>query len=167
MTAARTWAIALAVALGGLAAGCKKKDKPPRPDVVDVRDGDQAMEHAIADAVAHLGVFEAELAKAEPGKRYAIKKGFPRPGGGNEHMWVGDVKAVDGGFAGVLGNEPRDVTDVKLGDPVVVKRGEVSDWMITDDQGRMWGGYTVRALMHEVDPAQRATVEAMLQPLPE
>ena len=166
-TSTRVVAAALAVALGVVATGCKKNEEPLPPNVVAVRQGDATMEHAIASAVAHLGVFEAELAKAEPGKHYSVKKGFPLPGGGNENMWVDEVKAVDGGFAGVLGNEPVDVTDVKLGDLVVVKRGEVRDWMVTHDDGRIWGGYTVRVLLDSSEPEYRAAVEAMLQPLPE
>jgi hypothetical protein len=30
----------------------------------------------------------------------------------------------------------------------------------------MWGGYTVRAMLDHMDPADRTAMEAMFQPLP-
>ena len=157
------WLLLAALAV----AGCKKKPARVVDDgIVEVPSEDATMNAAIADARAHLAVFEAELAAPHPDRRYVIKKGFPTPSGGHEHMWLGDVRAVEGGFEGRLDNEPRDVTDVRYGERYRVRRDEVSDWMIRDETPRIWGGYTIRAVLPTMPADQRQAVQAMLQPLP-
>src|SRR5688572_10131387 len=87
----------------------RSAEQAPADDdpVVQVADEDPAMNRAIADARAKVAVFEQALAAAEAGRQYSVKKPFPRPGGGHEHMWLVDVKVVDGGFEGRLDNDPK------------------------------------------------------------
>lgn len=146
------------------------EEKSRRDDSVDpvinYEADDPAMNKAIADARAHLSVFDAELARRAPGKQFSVKKPFPKADGGNEHMWLIDVKAIDGGFDGRLDNDPESVPTAKIGERYTVKRDELSDWMVIDDQGRMFGAYTVRVQLPEIPAEQRAALEAALQPLP-
>lgn len=136
------------------------------PDnVVDVAGDDAAMNAAIAEARGHLAVFEAALAKAEPRQTFAVKKPFPVRGGGQEHMWLIDVRPVEGGFEGALDNDPEGV-EAEVGKRYTVSRGELSDWSITEADGRIHGAYTIRVLLGQLDEEMRAALEAQLQPLP-
>ncbi len=135
--------------------------------IVDVEGDDDAMNAAVAGARAHVDVFAEALAAPAPGRTFSGKKPFPfGKANASEHMWLVDVKAVDGGFEGRLDNEPRDATDVRMGARYWVGRAELSDWLIADEQGRVWGGYTLRALLHTMPSDERAAFEQVLQPLP-
>ena len=137
------------------------------PDNIGTWSSDDAgMNRAIEEARRHVQVFERELAAPQAGRRYSVKKAFPTADG-MEHMWLVDVKVVGGGFEGVLDNDPRDAPDAVIGRTYMVKRDEISDWLITDDQERIWGGYTIRAHLATLPEAERRAREAQLQPLPE
>lgn len=141
--------------------GCKKESegkrvvqRPGEPDYV--RTGDDAlMERAIAKGRAT----QQELIKAIQSPKaswhgFSVKKGFPTPGGGEEHMWI--VKPTWDGkvFHGVINNEPVDTHAVALGDTVTVTPAELSDWMYLDGN-RLIGGYTVRVLFSEKSPQEK------------
>ena len=145
-------------------AGCKKK-APIEDKVVYVDGDDAAMNEAIAQARAHVDVFARELAGSSDDRLFAVKKAFS-DSGGTEHMWLSDVKAVATGFEGRLENVPEKVTGVKKGERHTVTREELSDWLITDEQGRMWGGYTLRLVLPTLTPVERLQFEQRLQPLP-
>lgn len=152
------------------AAGCGQGDDSVAvsddPNLVFVSDEHTAMNEAIAQAKAHLDAFERELAAAAPGRVFTVKKHFATPDGGGEHIWVTDVKAVKGGFEGVLDNLPRFAEGVRYGDRHFVARDDVSDWMITDDEGNRWGCYTIRVLLSSMTDEVRREIEPRLQPLP-
>ena len=153
-----------------LAAGCGQAvDSVVVSDdvgVVAVPDEDAAMNQAIAEAKAHLATFERELAAAAPGRVFTVKKRFATPDGGGEHIWITDVKAAKGGFEGIVDNEPRSVEGVGYGDRHFVARDDVTDWMITDAEGKRWGCYTTRVLLPTMPDELRRLVEPRLQPLP-
>ena len=152
----------LLAALFLFACDCDREDG----NIVYTPSDDRTMNNAISDARAHLHVFEAELSRAEPSKTFSLKKPFPVSNGSVEHMWLIDVAAVDGGFEGRLDNEPRHAY-ASVGQRYTVGREELTDWLIEDTQGRIWGGYTIRVVLDEMPPNQRAEVEKMLQPLPQ
>ena len=134
--------------------------------VVAVPDEDAAMNQAIAEAKAHLDTFERELAAASLGRVFTVKKRFATPDGGGEHIWITDIKAVKGGFEGIVDNDPRSVEGVGYGARHFVARDDVTDWMITDAEGRRWGCYTTRVLLRTMPDELRRLVEPRLQPLP-
>ncbi len=103
--------------------------------------------------------------RTRPGKTYAVKKPFEHANG-VEHMWLVDVKVVDTGFEGLLDNDPRDAKDAVSGQRYTVARDELTDWNIIDEQGRIWGGYTIRAVLGQLPADQRAAMKQALQPLP-
>lgn len=156
--------------LVGLGAACGERSDPPEPSDPDpiarVRDDDRAMNTAIAEARAHLDVFDRALSAAEPGRVFTVKKAFPTRDG-REHIWVTDVKPAAGGFRGRIDSDPRDVAGIHYGDEHFVARSEVTDWLISDEQGRIWGGYTMRVLLSSMPPEIRRAREAAFQPLPE
>jgi uncharacterized protein YegJ (DUF2314 family) len=162
--------ISLLVIVLVVALGCERKGSPkpaPAPfedKVIDVKDDDPAMNQAIAEARAHLLVFEEQLALRKPGQVCSVKKPFAR-GESAEHMWLTDVKVIEDGFEGRLDSDPRDVRDAKIGERYRVTRAELSDWLVFEP-GKLWGGYTLRVLLPTMDPKERAAFTAQLQPLP-
>lgn len=159
-------AAATLVLVGTIACDQKNDDERLKDSVVEVEAGDDAVNRAMERARAHLDVFEAALERAEPGKSFDIKAGFPTPDGGQEHMWLVEVEAIEGGFEGKLDNQPQGAEDLVAGKRYRVERKQVSDWQITDEKRRIWGNYTLRAMLPRLDPEDRKTVESRLQPLP-
>jgi uncharacterized protein YegJ (DUF2314 family) len=109
-----------------------------------VDSGDPEMEAAIQKARDTLDQFIAELNK--PGKRdFGIKAGIPTDDG-TEHIWVSEIAYSNGVFRGLLANEPLNIPGKHEGDPVEVKREDVSDWFIVDGD-ETTGGFTTEVLM--------------------
>ncbi|MBC8064979.1 MAG: DUF2314 domain-containing protein [Chlorobia bacterium] len=115
------------------------------PPVSSVSDDDPEMNKAIQKARDTLNSFIAEL-KKQGNREFAVKAGLSTPEGGIEHIWIDDPVYDGNQFKGKLGNEPLRLKDVKLGDPIVVEREKVSDWIIMDGE-KMTGGYTAKVLM--------------------
>ena len=95
---------------------------------------------------------------------FAIKKSFPATGSDldGEHIWLSQVTWDGKMFIATVDNEPVYTKAVKLGDKVEVRPDELSDWMYFDD-GKLQGGYTIRAMYHESSPAEQ---EQMKQEIP-
>jgi uncharacterized protein YegJ (DUF2314 family) len=132
-----------------------------QPDVVSVEDEDAAMNAAIAKARETVGEFTTAL--RNPPRRamgFSFKMVFEE-GEHVEHIWVSDARFDGTQLHGTLGNEPLNITSVKLDDPVSALPAEVSDWMFVED-GALRGGYTIRALRDRLSPAERAEHDAQM-----
>jgi uncharacterized protein YegJ (DUF2314 family) len=102
---------------------------------------DVAMAAAIAEARRE---WPTAAAHHVGGGALSAKFPFANRLGGNEHTWIA-VTRIDGdAIHGTLANDPVDF-DGKLGDPVVCKLSELSDWLFERD-GKMVGGFTVKVL---------------------
>jgi len=75
-------------------------------------------------------------------------------GAKTEHFWVTPFKVLPEGFAGVLANDPKVVSNVKAGQVVRFDDYLISDWGYTKD-GRQVGSFTVCALFKKM-PAEQA-----------
>lgn len=63
-----------------------------------------------------------------------------------EHIWLTDPEFDDeDNLFGTVGNDPGNVTSVRMGDRIGVSSTLVTDWMIIE-AGRLIGGYTIRAI---------------------
>ena len=62
-----------------------------------------------------------------------------------EHMWINDVEFDGETIYGTLVNEPDAVQNVKVGDQISAKIGEMSDWLFAIG-GRAYGGFSVQAM---------------------
>jgi uncharacterized protein YegJ (DUF2314 family) len=71
-----------------------------------------------------------------------------------EHIWLSDVKFVGGRFQGKVDNLPEKIKGLKLGQLVSVNPDEISDWVYIKN-GKLVGGYTIRAHYNELTPEQR------------
>src|SRR5688572_28913479 len=74
---------------------------------------EKEMAAAIARARAEVDVFIAALEKQD-GADFAVKAPI-KDCDETEHFWLTDVVYRDGAFAGLIGNEPGTVRNVKMG----------------------------------------------------
>jgi uncharacterized protein YegJ (DUF2314 family) len=55
---------------------------------------------------------------------------------------------------------------LNAGDAVAFTTDMVRDWSITEANGRMWGNYTTRVIVPQLDAETAAALGAMLSPDP-
>ena len=109
---------------------------------------------AVTEARKTVKKFIAALKHPAPGQQdFEVKKPFVQ-GDQVEHIWLSDVRFVGNHFEGQIDNQPRKVQGLKLGQLVSVKPKEISDWLYIDN-GKLVGGYTVRAHYNELSPQQK------------
>jgi uncharacterized protein YegJ (DUF2314 family) len=132
----------------------RENKSPGPPGYASVSDNDKAMEHAVRRARKSLGFFRAALhAKKPDDTGFEVKKAFI-DGNNVEHLWIGDLTFDGKNFHGKINNKPRDLNNVKLGQPVTVAPREVTDWMFVKN-GRLIGGYTTRVLYARLSPQDK------------
>lgn len=120
---------------------------------------EQEMEAAIARAQSEVDTFIAELSQGN-GTDFAVKAPIEDEGK-TEHFWLTDVVYRDGEFAGVIGNDPGIVGNVKFGQDWTIKKEEISDWMFMRD-GKMHGNYTMRPLLKTLPEEEAAEMRSIL-----
>ena len=121
--------------------------------IVFVSGEDAAMIWAIEKAELTLWYFVESLKAPRPGQAYFSVKVRIANETHIEHIWLTDPEFDDeGNLFGTIGNEPENVTSVRMGDRIGVESSLVSDWMIIES-GRLIGGYTIRAIRDRI-PAQ-------------
>jgi uncharacterized protein YegJ (DUF2314 family) len=112
---------------------------------------DQATRHARRTVPEFVQALQHPL----PGDRdFAVKKLFIKDGKA-EHIWLTDVHFVGNRFVGLVDNKPLYIPGLQLGDKVSVNPDEISDWLYVRN-GQLVGGYTVRVLLTELSPADKA-----------
>ncbi len=120
---------------------------------------DDLMVRAIANAkLTHMQFVKALGEKSTSDSSFAIKKPYPTPEEGFEHIWISDVSWDGSAFSGTINNEPVDTTEVKFGERVQVKPDELSDWMFVRD-GVLVGGYTLRVMYSDLEDAEKQAFE--------
>jgi uncharacterized protein YegJ (DUF2314 family) len=120
-----------------------------------VSNTDQAMHAANESARRTVRQFIRALKNPVAGQTdFEVKKPFVE-GGEVEHIWLSDVKLVGNRFEGTVDNTPRKVTGIKLGQRCSVNPNEISDWAYIDN-GKLVGGYTIRAHYNALTPAEQA-----------
>jgi uncharacterized protein YegJ (DUF2314 family) len=164
--------ILTALALLCLAASpAAAQQKPLAPDpVVEFSEEDAAMNGAIEEARRTYPQFLADFAAApaHQTQNYMVKVGLPADGGGQEHIWVDNLRRENGRLVGALANEPVYLPGMHLGSRVEIDDTLVSDWAIITAQG-MYGSYTTRVMLPFIDPNEAAQLRAILteSPVPE
>jgi len=155
------------VALAFLTAACSQKvgqtvKREGQPDIVVVSAEDTAMNAAVFRARGSLPQFKAALASPPPGSSgFAVKVAFPYGSDNREHIWLLEPSFSNGQVSGVVNNEPEFVSTIKLGQRVSQPEAQLSDWMYVRE-GVLQGGYTIRAALDSLSPAERESqVRAM------
>ena len=124
------------------------------PPVYQIQDDDKQMMRASRHARASVNKFIAALRQPASDQRdFAVKKKFVKDGA-VEHLWLSNVKFTGNRFVGTVDNTPREIPNLRPGTRVSVNPDEISDWSYVD-KGVLVGGYTVRALLTELSPAER------------
>ncbi len=127
----------------------------PQRTTISVAEDDPEMRAAIQQARATVPQLVSALQAARPDDEAFSVKVPIRDGEDVEHFWVSDVVFDGTVFRGKLGNEPELVRGHKLGEDVVVKLSEISDWMYLHN-GVLVGGYSIRLLRSRMSPEERA-----------
>ena len=113
------FAIFLVCAAALMTSACSKRSgvvkRPGEPDYVKAFD-QKLMDRAIQKAKDTKEDFIAALQnKPEGAMGFAIKKPFPTPNGGQEHIWLNEVSWDGKVFDAIINDEPVDTKAVKLG----------------------------------------------------
>ena len=74
--------------------------------------------------------------------------------GGPEFFWIHPFAHVGARFIGQIGNMPRMVAGLKMGDTITFARRDIVDWIYMD-AGRMRGNYSARAILRAALPQDR------------
>lgn len=139
----------------------ERVEREGEPAVSFVDDDDPKMNAAMKKAGETIGDFLEALEKPAPKQdMFAVKVGVG-DGDNREYMWLTPVTFKEGQFSGTLNNEPVNPQKYKLGDTLVVPKGEVVDWMYAND-GVLVGGYTLRVLRDSLSPEERVQFDAGL-----
>lgn len=135
-------------------------------NVVPIATQDSEMNAAIAAARATLPQFEALLADGQLADSFPkVKVGLDSDDGSVEHIWVAEPQFSGDTIHGVLDNEPALLSGRHRGDAVSFRRDQVSDWSYVRDD-RLFGNYTTRVMLPQLEPAQREELTAFLSETP-
>ncbi|MEM7038017.1 MAG: DUF2314 domain-containing protein [Bacteroidota bacterium] len=124
-------------------------------NVIYASDADGQMNWAMKKARLTLNYFKESLGSPRPDQLSFSLKARIIDGEVTEHIWLSDVSYdADDHFYGTVNNEPVDVRNVQLGSRVGLKYEDVSDWLIVEN-GRLIGGYTIRAFRDQMPEEQK------------
>lgn len=136
--------------------------------VTQVSAQDEEMNAAMRKARATFSDFKDAFIKNDETNKYhsfTIKIGFDSPMYGKEHMWLENLRLVDGQFSGILFNKPTD-PDVQYntGDIIIIDPEQVSDWMyIEETTGIAHGGYTFRVMRHYLSDEEKIKFDELTE----
>lgn len=117
---------------------------------VNVSEENRVMNAAIAEARRTLDQFLRIHKNPPQGASNFKLKVMLSDDSGVEHVWFSPFKEIEGGFSGVLVNEPSVVKSVEYGKVYAFKREQITDWgYVLDDV--QYGSYTVCALFKFMD----------------
>ena len=96
----------------------------------------------------------------------AVKVALVAGGDQEEIIWVTPFARRDGGFIGALANDPQVATERRVGEVISFDQTQVRDWLFIGHDGKMYGSYTTRVILPELDPDHAAQIQAMLSDAP-
>lgn len=118
--------------------------------VVFVSEEDKRMNAAINKAKSTLAEFFDVVKKSPEGTSGFKLKIMVSDEAGVEHLWFSPFKEIEGGFAGVLVNEPGVIRSMEYGQVYAFKRSQITDWGYVHN-GKQIGSFTVCALFETMD----------------
>ncbi len=134
------------------------RDTSARPEIFRIEDRDAEMHRAVLEARRNVGIFIAALKNPAGGRHdFEVKKPFVQ-NGEVEHIWLSQVEFSGNRFHGLVDNRPKKIKGLKFGARASVNPDEISDWAFVDN-GKLVGGYTIRALSRNLSPEQRRNFE--------
>jgi uncharacterized protein YegJ (DUF2314 family) len=127
-----------------------------------VQEGDLA--EATAEARRTMPGFWSRF-ESGAADQFQVKAGLSTPHGAVEHVWVEPTGWQDGKLIGRLLTPPADLDDLFLGSEILVDPERLSDWAYFRE-GKLYGAFTQRALLPQLDRGSRRQLEAVLAPNP-
>ncbi|QDU93641.1 DUF2314 domain-containing protein [Lignipirellula cremea] len=115
--------------------------------VIGVDENDAAMNTAIETAKKTFSQFEQNWQNPNV-ETTSVKVGMDTSSGGKEHVWFTPISMEGTKITASCSNEPVEIPDLNFGDVRTFEKSQVSDWLIMQD-GKCYGGYTVRVLMEQ------------------
>ena len=114
----------------------------PESNIRGLIAGDPNVQKAFEKAQEELPHFIGEFNRlsTDPDYMFYIKTKFNQDDK-VEHMWSFVIEQGDNNVKSVLDNEPRDLTNVGLGDPLQVSFGEIEDLIILKGDSILVGNY--------------------------
>ncbi|NUO54516.1 MAG: DUF2314 domain-containing protein [Polyangiaceae bacterium] len=129
--------------------------------IIDVRADDPAILRARERARSEIDDVIARH-KVSPLQELSIKA--PVTDGIHvEQVWLANVTYEDGTFTGTIDNDLGRVRTHRAGDVVSVEKGAISDYMY-EENGKIRGNYTLRALLERLPPEEADMWRAKLAP---
>ncbi len=139
-------------------------------NVIEYGQGDMTMNDAQSEAQKHLPTFFANVLDEQgvAAEGAMVKVAFPVTidgVSGHEVIWVGPFGRDGNEFKGLLANRPRDM-DAQAGDLVEFTEPMIRDWMLRGPDGRLYGSYTTRVMLADLDKETAAQIAASLSEHP-
>jgi len=126
--------------------------------VYTVSDENSEMNKIIAEARQNIGQFISALRDPSPSQSdFSVKYPFetdPEHGQGNEHIWLLDIKVVNGEYRGTIANDPFYIKKLKLGDEVPFDINKISDWKYIED-GSIVGGNSIKYIYNQMSESEK------------
>lgn len=121
---------------------------PQSDGIVPVKAGDPELEAVARKARARLIELRERVVKGlRPPEELVLKAPFRTDDGNQEFMWVEITSWEAGKWRGTLGNEPDNVSSLRLGSRVEIPEAEVVDYLYMSPEGRKEGGESSLILM--------------------
>lgn len=118
--------------------------------VRNISEQDAAMNAAIAKARGTLSEFFM-VAKNPPEGASGFKlKAMMSDDSGVEHLWFSPFKEIEGGYAGLLVNDPSVIKSMKYGEVYAFRESQITDWGYVLN-GKQIGSYTVCVLFKSME----------------
>ena len=115
-----------------------------------ISEQDKAMNKAIATARSKLKEF-FKVAEDPPTGADGFKlKVMVSDDSGVEHLWFSPFKEIEGGYAGVLVNEPSTIKSMEYGKVYAFRESQITDWGYVLN-GKQIGSYTVCVLFKSME----------------
>jgi uncharacterized protein YegJ (DUF2314 family) len=128
---------------------------PKDPNYQEVSRDDNEINAAREKARSTTNDFVLAFKAQKPGTtNFFVKKAFPNPAGGEEHIWIRVTEEKEGVLTGTIANNPQNTLDLSKGDPATVNLSEITDWKYQDGT-KLVGGYTIRHFINKMPPAER------------
>lgn len=96
----------------------------------------------------------------------AVQVAIPTNDATYEVIWITPFAQNGDHFIGLLANKPSNLVGLKAGDAVKFSAEQVRDWYFIGRNGRIFGSYTTRAMLDDLDADQAEMISSMLSDSP-
>jgi len=132
----------------------KKINNPNDSDEYLFESNDKEMNDAILKARMTFKIFEAALKNPKKAQsNFTVKYPFDYEGG-QEHLWLVDIKIDSNRYFGYIGNDPELAKTIKYNQKVEFKPDSISDWKFFDDK-KLIGGYTIKVIYNRMTEKEK------------